>query len=228
MGRISQYRGSLTFEHIADGMNRALQNAQRLVDDAQILFDQGRFPSAVALAILSIEESGKVPILRQMAIAGDDCECKRLWKSYRTHTDKNIWWIIGDLARSGARKLDDLFPMVAPGAEHPGMLDQLKQLCVYTDCFSNVKWSSPDEVEIRTLVPYLLTIARIFATPEPVSADSVEVYFRHMHPVRRGSVDTQREAMRAALRELVDRGLWDASPDAIDAFLAPCEGNPTR
>lgn len=228
MRRGWQYRGLLTFEQIADGMTRALQNAQRLVDDAQILFDQGRVPSAVALAILSIEESGKVPILRQMALAGDERECKRLWKSYRSHTDKNVWWIIGELVRSGARTLDDLFPIVDPSAEHPGMLDELKQLCIYTDCFSNVKWSSPDEVEIQQLVPYLLMIARLFARPEPVSADSIEAYFRHMYPVKGGSLAAQREATRSWLRELVDRGLSDASPDEITAFLPAFGSDPTR
>ena len=62
-------------------MSRALQNASRLAEDADALLKNDRIPSAAALAILSIEESGKVSILRQMAIAEDDKEWLQLWKA---------------------------------------------------------------------------------------------------------------------------------------------------
>ena len=71
MARLPQYRDALSLEQIAEGMNRALANASRLADDAQALFDQRRIPSAIALSILSIEESGKVSILRQISLADD-------------------------------------------------------------------------------------------------------------------------------------------------------------
>jgi len=40
-------------------MDAIIQNAQRLLSDAQLLFDHGRYPTSAALAILSIEEIGK-------------------------------------------------------------------------------------------------------------------------------------------------------------------------
>jgi AbiV family abortive infection protein len=45
-------------------MNAAIANAQRLAEDAQLLLDAERFPSAASLAILALEEAGKVIILR--------------------------------------------------------------------------------------------------------------------------------------------------------------------
>lgn len=39
------------------------QNAERLLDDAEILFKLGRYPTAISLSILSIEESGKYTLL---------------------------------------------------------------------------------------------------------------------------------------------------------------------
>jgi hypothetical protein len=49
-------------------MNAANRNARRLVADAKLLLDAGRYPSAAALAALAIEESGKTSILRTLAV----------------------------------------------------------------------------------------------------------------------------------------------------------------
>ena len=72
--KLNQYRGRLSPTQIADGMSAAQRNARRLVDDAKLLLDAGRFPSATSLAILSIEESGKTSILRHLSVAKDEKE----------------------------------------------------------------------------------------------------------------------------------------------------------
>ena len=64
---LPQYKGKLDPEQIAQGMNAARRNAQRLADDAKLLLSAKRYPTAASLAILSIEESGKVSILRGIA-----------------------------------------------------------------------------------------------------------------------------------------------------------------
>jgi hypothetical protein len=127
MARLPQHRSQLTPAQVAEGMTRALQNAERLAKDAEMLLKAGRVPSAVALAALSIEESGKVAILRQMATACGEKEWTELWKAYRSHTKKNTLWIFGDLVQNGARTLDGLRPLVDPDSDHPDILDQLKQ-----------------------------------------------------------------------------------------------------
>lgn len=51
-----------------DDIARAVeQNAQRLLRDAEFLFDGGRYPSSAALSVLAIEEVGKWLFLRQSA-----------------------------------------------------------------------------------------------------------------------------------------------------------------
>ena len=62
--KLDSYRGRLTAAQIAQGMNAARDNAQRLATDAATLLDARRFPTAASLAFLSIEESGKISILR--------------------------------------------------------------------------------------------------------------------------------------------------------------------
>jgi AbiV family abortive infection protein len=40
-------------------MDAVLENARRLLNDARLLFNNGRYPTATSLAVLSIEEFGK-------------------------------------------------------------------------------------------------------------------------------------------------------------------------
>ena len=86
--KLDAYKGRLDATQIAAGMNAARQNAQRLADDARMLLEACRYPSAASLAILSIEEAGKVSILRRLAVAKDDAEAVSCWRDYRSHTKK--------------------------------------------------------------------------------------------------------------------------------------------
>ena len=69
---LSPYRGALTIKQVAKGMNAATNNARRLAQDARLLLDNKRWPTAASVAALSIEESGKVVILRRFLIAKTD------------------------------------------------------------------------------------------------------------------------------------------------------------
>ena len=101
--KLSQHRGPISLAMIAEGMNSARVNARRLFEDASTLHEAGRTPSALALAILSIEESGKISILRQMVLCETEEEWRKAWKDYRSHTSKNTAWILGELAARSER-----------------------------------------------------------------------------------------------------------------------------
>jgi AbiV family abortive infection protein len=110
---IERYEGALTAAQVAAGMNAARRNATSLIDEATILLQAKRHARACALAILSIEESGKISLLRLIATAANQKHLKDAWRSYRDHKAKNVKWIVAELAAKGARKLDDLSPMFA-------------------------------------------------------------------------------------------------------------------
>ncbi|HBN7890436.1 TPA: AbiV family abortive infection protein [Pseudomonas aeruginosa] len=219
MARLPQYRNQLTLVQIAEGMTRALNNAERLAEDAETLLKAGSVPSAVALAILSIEESGKVPILRQMATAVGEKEWAELWKAYRSHTKKNTLWIFGELVQSGARTLDELCPVADPDSEHPGVLDQLKQLSIYTDCFKDAKWSSPAEVDLNGSAHYLVKMAQILGRPKIVAAEEIQLWQKHLLPVKGAPMEMQKAAVAAWFHEMKLLGLSEASPEEVEAFL---------
>jgi AbiV family abortive infection protein len=126
-------------------MNAATKNAGRLAKDAANLLESGSFATAASIAILSIEEAGKVSILRTLALAKSDAEATETWKEYRSHTRKNVAWLL-PLAAAGARKLDDLQPLFYQTSDHPFILDQIKQLGFYTDCLANAHWAIPPDV----------------------------------------------------------------------------------
>ena len=92
--KLNAYRGRLTPAEIATGMNAAAKNARRLSEDAESLLAAGRFPTAASLATLAIEEAGKVSILRELALAQSDAEALEVWRSYRSHSRKNVAWLL--------------------------------------------------------------------------------------------------------------------------------------
>jgi AbiV family abortive infection protein len=217
--RLPQHRGGLSCSQIAAGMNVALANAHRLWSDAALLAEHGRTPSAVALAILSIEESGKVPLLRQLALATDDPERREFWKAYRNHRQKNTLWIFGQLVAKGGRTLEDLRRIVDPDSDHPDTLDNLKQLCLYTDCFIDGKWSSPNDLAISEIAPYLLTMAEVLSQAREVTSLEVELWQKHLLPVKGGTFEASKRAVADWYAELQLRGLATVATEELDAFL---------
>jgi AbiV family abortive infection protein len=86
---VDAYRGPLTCGQAAAGITAARANAQELLDEAKLLARAKRWARAAALAILAIEEVGKVPIIRMLLLAGSDNELADTWRDFVRHTSKN-------------------------------------------------------------------------------------------------------------------------------------------
>ncbi len=181
-GRPNQYRGKLSPLEIAEGMNAAIRNAHRLAIDAKILLNARRFPSAASLAILAIEESGKVSILRGLSIAPTDELVGESWKDYRNHRAKNAQWIIMDLVARGASWAGDLKEIFEKDSDHPTVLDSAKQIGLYTDCYGERHWSEPAEIIDGDLAAKLLRIAEILCRDGEVTAREIELWIEHVGP----------------------------------------------
>jgi AbiV family abortive infection protein len=217
--KLAQYKGRLAASEIAAGMNAARANATRLVNDAKILLDKGRYPSALALAILAIEEAGKTSILRALALTRSEEELKQAWREYRSHTSKNRLWPMVELIRKGARKLDDFASLVADGAEHPALLDQMKQIALYTDCLGVRNWSKPEKIVGKDLASAIVDTAEIFARGDDVSPREIQLWIEHLQPVWM----TSKEAMEKGLVDwalaVEAEGLRSMDGDAVEKFI---------
>ena len=155
----NQYSSFLTSAQIADGINLAKRSSRRLLEDAKILLKNGRYPSAAALAILSIEENGKELVLRQLAVCLRTEKTAPFWKKYRNHTEKNKAWIL-PLIASEHDTLQGLFRAVFDSnSDHPEVLDWVKQASVYSDCVGRGEWQDPEQLIDELHATRLIEIA---------------------------------------------------------------------
>jgi len=205
--RLVAYMGKLNNKKIAEGINVARRNASRLLEDAEMLLDSKRYASAVSLAILSIEESGKEHILRRLAIASTDEEELQIWKDYRSHTKKNIMWFMPQLVKDGARYLDDFKSLFEPEAEHPYVLNQLKQISLYTDCLGRAHWSEPSAVIDEELARMLVKIAKLFVKGRNMEEKEIELWVKHLGKVKNSDNKKMKEALANWYAEMEELGL---------------------
>lgn len=215
---LAPYRGSLTVEQIAAGMNAATANAKRLAQDARLLLDNQRWPTAASVAALSIEESGKVVILRRFLMTTAD-QIKAHWKEYRSHTKKNINWILPDLVAKGARRLEDFRPIVDSASDHPEVLDATKQLGFYTDCLGNAHWSLPVNVIDERLAQSLVTAAEVLSPEREVSVRELQLWSEHLGPVWNKNPDWMKQALINWYSAMQAEGLAPAGPNKMLAFV---------
>ena len=216
---LNSYRGKLTPAQAAAGMNAAVSNARRLVEDAEILLKAGRAPTAASLAILSIEEAGKASILRSVVLARSDAERAAAWKDYRSHTRKNVTWMLPELVAGGARSLEDFRPLFCESSEHPFALDQVKQLGLYTDCLGNAHWSVPSEIVDAQLAAMLVRIARILAMQQEHSEREVELWMEHMGPVWKKDMRSMKRALVGWFAAMREAGLTTHSENSMEEFI---------
>ena len=217
--RLDQYRGKLDPKQIAEGMNVAIENAKRLADTASLILEHGDHALAASLSALSIEESGKLMILRSLAVAHDDKDVVECWRQYRSHTKKNVIWPFLKLFAKGARCLKDFAPLFDKEAEHPFLLDHVKQLGFYTDCLGKAHWSVPRAAINEELAKILVRTASILAKDRTVTHAEVELWIKHIGPVWKGPQELMEHGLAQWYREMQNQGLAEKGPNAMEEFI---------
>ena len=225
---LQPYAGPLTPAQITDGIAAAQSNALRLLDDAKLLLEAGRYPSASALAILSMEERGKVIILKRLALVSDPADLKAAWREYRSHRAKNAGWIIPQLVGQGARTMREMAAGVDPVAEHAGLLDALKQVSFYSDCLANRHWSIPTAVIDQGIARSMVASAEAMWSAREVTLREVELWAQIVGPNynKPGMMD----AIIRWQQTMVTEGMSDTTPESLEAFMrgepiAVCDGS---
>ncbi|WJS03245.1 AbiV family abortive infection protein [Roseibium aggregatum] len=217
---LPEYRGTLTPAQAAQGINAANRNAASLAEDARILFESGKLASAISLAALSIEESGKASILRGIILEDDPVALKKEWKRFRDHRSKNGSWILPDLARKGATKLKHLSIVTKRDASHTEQLHSLKMVGLYTDCYADIHWSEPTEIfseDYTSFVEDIVKRSELLSKRSFVSEKEMEIWVKCLKPVWRS------EQMKFGLIQfsilMHQEGLSDTDPEDFAAFL---------
>src|SRR3989442_5369225 len=206
-----QYVGRLTPRQAAEGIQAALANARALLSEAELLLGHGRWPRAVALSILAIEEAGKPALIRALLLARNDGELSDEWRAYRSHVQKNINWILPELAAKGAAVLEDLRLIVDPTSDHPHILEALKQVAFYSDVYGECRWSIPAQAIDEDAARRFVALARLLASgPEAMTTEAeLELWVKHMAPVWKGDMSDMKQALVACYAEAEAHGvLW--------------------
>lgn len=204
---LNQYHGKLSAAQVASGMNHSLANAKRLISDAELLLANNRYPSALGLAILAIEEYGKVPILRSLTTAKTDEDIEYWWKAYRTHTKKNLALMFPEMVASGAKHFEDFISMFSQ-REFPRVIDNLKQISFYTDCLGKVHWSVPTEVINEELVKAVVNYSKHYVWKiVEVTEMEIQLWVKHIGPVLSADLPTMKSALEDFCMELKNAGL---------------------
>lgn len=217
--KLQQYKGFLTASQIAEGMNVAIRNACRLAADAELLLNEKRYPTAASIATLSIEESGKLMILRHLAGTKNPTELKKRWREFRSHTKKNILWLFPQFVSEGARKLNDFAKLFDEDSEHPYLLDQVKQIGFYTDCLGKVHWSEPEKVVDEKLADQLVKTARLFANAKEVTETEIELWIKHVSPFLDKSKAEAENGLKNWYEEMQHIGLKPAGENEMATFV---------
>ena len=201
-----------------------LDNARALVSDAQLLYDNDKYERATALAILSVEEAGKVSIIRSILVEDSQKELNKEWKRFRSHYEKNWGLAAPDYVDQEANSIEDFRP-VFENNDHGQVFDQLKQLAIYTDLFKNGKWSSPDKVITKEIATSVLITARTLADKGEqamTTEKELELWIKHLKPVWKMDMLKMKQALINCYNEAEELGVLKGSANTkemIDFLL---------
>lgn len=214
---LPQYSGHLTPAEIAEGMNAAIRNANRLASDARMLLDSERIPTAISVAALAIEEAGKVSILRHLSVANSPKALKEIWRDYRSHTAKNTMWILPCLVTRGLRHLREFSIVADQDAEHPSSLNAVKQIGFYTDCYGDKHWSIPSDVIDRELASRIVQTAELLCKTKEVPPREIELWVEILGPV--WGTPAMEDALLRWHEAMVEEGLTTHTQEGFEQFV---------
>ncbi len=143
---LAQYQGPLSLEQIHEGIVLVIENAESLLKDTRLLFDNERWPRSFSLSISALEEAGKVGVLHAMAEIPSSRQkvWVRHWRDARRHHVKTAYavtpiWHDQMLAPLGM--------LVSTRDIGQNVLERLRQSGLYVDFRGDDRrWQTPVEV----------------------------------------------------------------------------------
>ena len=216
---LPQYKGQINPAQAAEGIKVAIQNARDLLVTAELLLENGHWSHACSFAILSIEESGKPPIIRELLLARNGEDLKEGWRKYRSHTSKNAMWIFSELVSKGARQLEDFRPLFDDESDHPSLLDSIKQLGFYSGAYGNCNWAMPFEIIDQNLAKQVVLTAKMLSQAEPgvmSTKAELEIWVKHLRPVWKKDLETMKSALFSCYKEAKEKGVLSGKQSADD------------
>jgi hypothetical protein len=106
-------------------------------------------------------------------------------------------------------------------AEHPHLLDQLKQISFYTDCLGNANWSIPGEVVEESLARSIVATAKLMAGKPTHTEKEITLWIEHPGPAFFSKdIDFMKHALRNWHSAMHANGLRTGDADEMDRFIS--------
>lgn len=174
----TQYQGVLSSAQIAVGINFSHENGIRLLEDARLLFGEERYPSAVTLSLLAVEEFAKELILRRMSIRDKKEQIQRFWAQMKDHRVKAAVGALPYLIQKGTLDVMQLAEQIeSPDAVYGETFNWLKETGLYVECVQSGKWLRPTDQIGKEVAESILRGAEMMAgtgNPYPVTKEHIE------------------------------------------------------
>ncbi len=213
------YTGALTSVAAANAIRSARITARDLMESAELLYNLKRFPHAVALSILAIEEAAKIGVLLMifLEIGGEHA---RLWKQYRNHRAKTAWLnpaIEGRIRAMLPKIPREHVKRIAALGPSPEQLENSKQRAIYSDCLSvsgDFVAHCPDLAEWReTAWERLCEAQAVISALRDYPPDELTLWHRHITRARNEGRDLH-STLTDLHKELLENGFvqegwWD-------------------
>lgn len=153
----TQHIGTLTVEQVAEGIDRCVENASNLLEEATLLSKHGRHARAFSLTVLAEEEMGKIPILAKAIWfkPENNVQWRKLWRRFRTHEAKYRDTLGLDFLFLPEKELEDTIKEMET---IPPEINFLKQLGFYVD-FVNGYFTIPNALFQQDFVEFMLRVA---------------------------------------------------------------------
>lgn len=178
------YNKAVDVELVANGISKALTNANELLSDAKLLLNNGRFARSVSLSILAIEERGKVELLKALLL-WDVGKIASGWREANSHKKKNFMWGYPLLKMLDVREKEVVERLTGPGSDLSEYLDRTKQLGFYVDAIvsnsGKPHWLLPSEYFTPEAAQLFYGVADSVITDEGIdwTPDALRVFVKH-------------------------------------------------
>ncbi len=141
------------------GRKKAIENAEELLEEAEILFVNNKYHRALYLSYIASEEIGKYIYLCSMIIRvihEENVNWKKFWKKYRNHQDKStILLLIEDVVLN----LDNELSEEHNPFKQSEIQEIIKLSSLYSD-YSNNVFCKPSDMDVTVITKQLIKLLR--------------------------------------------------------------------
>lgn len=208
---------AISATEFVQGMIACRENAEELIEEADILSNAGRHARAYALLHTACEELGKFSVLEiavRGILRGAPPKWKRLWQRFRSHDSKSAQLEVQLLWLSLSDPREEDFSELAGSLFGLGLI--IRNSALYVDRGPAGHFRKPSSIDFGVPFPALRALAmHALASTHRRGEAASQIEAELRRPIDEKTVHTARELFVKALGMARDAGIEQAKIDEI-------------